>query len=151
LIDDSSNDNIKPGKNRCFKCNAPIYFTPTDTETPSGRPTRDPLTGKVKPLDPSTTEYHICKLDDIEAFRGTEEYRQRVTEWKAKQQNNRNVEDTSTTKDTDATPTNNDVTCSRTEIFGRILADIDHIRTDLTAIKNALKIGTGISSGEAER
>ena len=30
---------------------------------PSGKPTKNPLTGKVVPLDPSTHEYHECKLD----------------------------------------------------------------------------------------
>ena len=30
-------------------------------ETPSGKPTKNPLTGKVVPLDPSTHEYHECK------------------------------------------------------------------------------------------
>jgi hypothetical protein len=50
----------KPNK-KCYKCNLPIYFTSKEAETPSGKPTKDPITGKVIALDPFTNEHHVCK------------------------------------------------------------------------------------------
>src|ERR1043166_133607 len=72
---------IKSGGKRCFKCNGPVYFTSEHAETPSGKPTKNPLTGKVIPLDPSTHEYHECKPEDIEAYRATDERKKKIEEW----------------------------------------------------------------------
>ena len=66
---------IKSGGKRCFKCDGPVYFTSEHAETPSGKPTRNPLTGKVVPLDPSTHEYHECKPEDVETYRETDDTR----------------------------------------------------------------------------
>ncbi len=132
---------------RCFKCGVQIYFTSKDVETPSGKPTKDPITGKYKTLDPVTKEYHLCKSGDIETFKETEEYKQRLAQWKAKQQNDESNGNTSVTKDTDSTLTPHDIT---NQILEQFLSDIDQMKMELTAIKNALKIGTDSSSGEAE-
>src|SRR6476469_6585161 len=79
-----STDN-KPG-NKCYGCGLPICFT-KKAETPSGKPTRNPSTGRVIPLDPETQEYHICKPQYKEAYSETDdEYRKRIAEWKSRQQ-----------------------------------------------------------------
>lgn len=71
---------IKSGGKRCFKCGGPVYFTSEHVETPNGKPTRNPSTGKVVPLDPSTHEYHVCKPEDVETYRETDEYKKRISE-----------------------------------------------------------------------
>jgi hypothetical protein len=134
---------------KCFKCNVPIYFTSKDRETPSGRPTRDPLTGKVMPLDPATQEYHLCKPIDIETFRETEEYKQKIMQWKAKQQNNQNNGDTSTTKGTEGTSSTYETRDITNQILEQVLSDIDQIKMDIISIKDALKSGAS-GSGEAK-
>src|SRR6476646_2826851 len=81
---------INPGK-RCYKCNVAIYFTSKEAETPSGKPTKDLLTGKVIPLDPETQEYHVCKPEDIEAYRETDERKKRIQEWLSTQKSGQEV------------------------------------------------------------
>lgn len=75
MIQEKDEDLSPPAKNRCFRCNSRIYFTSKHAETPSGRPTKDPLTGKVVSLDPFTRDYHVCKTEDIKAYRETDEYK----------------------------------------------------------------------------
>ena len=99
---------IKSDK-RCYGCNVSIYssyFAPKKSETLSGRPARDQITGKVKPLDPSIKEYHTCKPEDMETFKATNEYKQKLYEWKVNQQPRnqyQNCNNSSRTKYIDAT------------------------------------------------
>jgi hypothetical protein len=139
---------------RCFRCGVPIYFASKDTETPSGKPTKDPITGKHKMLDQATKEYHICKSDAVENFRQTEEFKQRILEWKANQQQQQSNRDqdhnsASFTKDPNSTLSNWDVTNNRNLFLEQILTSIDYLKADLAAIKSALRIGTD-SFGETE-
>jgi hypothetical protein len=150
---------IKSGDKRCFKCNGPVYFTSEHAETPSGKPTRNPLTGKVVPLDPSTHEYHVCKPEDVETYRETDEYKNRISEWISKQEGTQIIGSTSITKDTDVVSSSHDTTNNNLTL-GKILACIDHtnavleqvqtdFKADMAAIKNALNIDTDRSSGNA--
>lgn len=146
---DASNSSTTSGKSseyRCFRCGVQIYFTSNDVETPGGKPTKDPITGKYKILDPVTKEYHLCKSSDIETFKETEEYKQRLAQWKANQQNDQSNGNASATKGIDYTSTTYDI---KNAIIEQLLSDIDQIKMDVTAIKNALKIDS-IGSGEAE-
>jgi hypothetical protein len=152
---------IKPG-NRCYKCNVPIYFTSRDTETPSGKPTKNPLTGKVIPLDPSTHEYHVCKHEDVETYRGTDEYKKMISEWITKQEGTQIIGSTGITKDTDVISSSHDITNNNNgmkPILEKIVADINHtnaaleqMRTDFKAeiadVKNMLKNAADISSSD---
>ena len=153
---------IKPGK-RCFKCDGPVYFTSEHAETPSGKPTKNPVTGKVVPLDPSTHEYHECKPEDIEAYRATDERKKKIEEWLSTQKSGQEVAGSSTSytspiHDTssshDATNNNNS---DNNLTLEKILASIDHtnavleqvqtdFKADMAAIKNALSIDTDRSS-----
>jgi|SRR6476659_2100934 len=80
----------KPG-NKCYGCGLPIFFTSKKEETPSGKPTKDPLTGKVIPLDISSNEQHVCKPEDIEAFKQTDERKKRTEEWLSTQKSGQEV------------------------------------------------------------
>ena len=148
---------IKSGGKRCFKCNGPVYFTSEHAETPSGKPTKNPLTGKVVPLDPSTHEYHVCKPEDVETYRETDEDKKRISEWIPKQEGTQNIGNTSITKNTDVISSSHDTTSNNNSdnnlTLGKILARIDHtnavleqMHTDFKAeiahIKNQLKIST---------
>jgi hypothetical protein len=152
---------IKSGDKRCFKCNGPVYFTSEHAETPSGKPTKNPLTGKVVPLDPSTHEYHECKPEDVEIYRETDEYKKRISEWISKQGSAQIIGSTSITKDTDVISSSHDTTNNNNSdnnlTLGKILASIGHtnaaleqmrteFKADMAAIKNALSIDTDRSS-----
>lgn len=119
---------------RCFKCNAEIDFTSKEAKTPSGKPTMDQSTGKVIPLDPATKEYHECKPEDLKAFKQTDEYRTRISEWLSKQQSNQNTGSTSATNGawnfSSIHHTTND-SCNNyiKPILDKILARLDHIYT----------------------
>jgi hypothetical protein len=122
-----------------------IYFTPKKSETLSGRPMRNQITGKVKPIDPSIKEYHTSKPEDIETFKATNEYKQKLYEWKVNQQRGnqyQNCNNSSSTKYIDATQTSYDVTDSRNPILEQIPSNIEYIKAGLMEIKNALKIST---------
>jgi hypothetical protein len=158
---------IKPGK-RYYRCNVPIYFTSKEAETPSGKPTKNVLTGKVIPLDPSTNEYHECKPEDIEAYRETDERKKRLQEYLSTQKSGQEVAGSSTSytsliRDTssnhDAT-NNNNTHNSMNPTLEKILASIDHtnavleqvqtdFKADMAAIKNALSIDTDRSLADA--
>jgi hypothetical protein len=148
---------IKSGGKRCFKCDGPVYFTSEHAETPSGKPTRNPLTGKVVPLDPSTHEYHVCKPEDVKTYRETDEYKKRISEWIPKQEGTQNIGNTNISKDTDVISSSHDTTNSNNSdnnnLTLEILSSIDHtnafleqMHTDFKAeiadIKNQLKIST---------
>ena len=155
---------IKSGDKRCFKCNGPVYFTSEHAETPSGKPTKNPSTGKVVPLDPSTHEYHVCKPEDIETYRETDEYKKRISEWIPKQESAQIIGNTNITKNTDVTSSSHATTNSNNIdnnnlTLGKILDSINHtnaaleqMRTDFKAeiadIKNMLKNTTEISSSD---
>ena len=158
---------IKSGDKRCFKCNGPVYFTSEHAETPSSKPTRNPSTGKVIPLDPSTHEYHECKPEDIEAYRATDEYKKRISEWISKQGSAQNIGNTSISKGTDVISSSHDATNNNNSdnnnlTLGKILARIDYtnavleqvqtdFKADMAAIKNALSIDTDrLSSDDAQ-
>lgn len=138
-------------KNRCFKCNGEIYFTSAHPETPSGKPTKNQLTGKVIPLDPSTHEYHVCKPEDVKAYSETDEYKTRISEWISKISLNPII-------DTNPTPSNSqNHNNNMNQIFEQILTNTNHMnatlrdyKADIEAIKNALKIGTNISSSDVQ-
>src|SRR5205085_9451583 len=153
--------------NRCFRCNGQIYFTSKNAETPSGKPMRNPSTGKVIPFDPETQEYHVCKPQDKEAYRETDERKKRLQEYLSTQSGRevagRRTNYTSPIHDTssshDATNNNNS---DNNLTLGKILAGIDHanavleqvqtdLKVDMAAIKNALSIDTDrSSSGEVQ-
>ena len=153
---------IISGGKRCFKCDGPVYFTSEHAETPSGKPTRNPLTGKVVPLDPSTSEYHECKPEDIEAYRVTDERKKRISEWISKQGSAQNIGNTSISKNTDVISSSHDTTSNNNSdnnnlTLGKILDSINHtnavleqvqtdFKADMAAIKNALSIDTDRSS-----
>jgi hypothetical protein len=159
---------IKPDK-RCYRCNVPIYFTSKEAETPSGKPTKNVLTGKVIPLDPSTNEYHECKPEDIEAYRETDERKKRLQEYLSTQKSGqevagRNTSYTSPVHDTSSSHdvTNNNNSDNNNLTLEKILASINHtnavleqvqtdFKADMTAIKNALSIDTDRSSSDAAR
>jgi hypothetical protein len=126
----------------CYHCGLPIYFTSKDSETPSGMPTKDPITGKAKPLDPSTKEYHVCKQEDIESFRQTDEYKQRLSDWKSKQQqDDRNGVGLSSSKEIGITQINEGVTHVKSlPMLEQILVRLTDMKDDLTIIKATLKI-----------
>lgn len=144
-------------KNKCYKCNVPIFFTSKEALTPSGKPTKDVFSGKAIPLDPFTNEHHVCKPEDIGAFRETETYRSRVARWLSKQQQNENFGSTDTSYNT--TSKNNDNN-STNQDFEKILncithtnavleqmqidykADMAAINEDITAIKNTCVVKT---------
>jgi hypothetical protein len=131
---------IKPGK-RCYRCNVPIYFTSKEAETPSGKPTKDPSTRKVIPLDPSTHEYHVCKPQDIEAYSQTDECKNRVVEWRSKKQNSQEVVggNTSGTYTISNASSNHSTNNSNVHLtLEKLVADIDQIKMDLAAVKNIL-------------
>jgi hypothetical protein len=149
---------IKSGNNRCFKCNAPIYFTSKEAMKQSGKPTKDLLTGRVIPLDPLTQDHHICKPEDIISFRETDQYKNRVGEWISKQQQ-KNSESNSSgiIRDSDAFSTTindtaNDNKDNINSTLEKILKSVDHVASELAAIKHSLTIGTDTtaSSGEAK-
>jgi hypothetical protein len=151
---------LKSGGKRCFKCDGPVYFTSEHAETPSGKPTKNTLTGKVVPLDPSTHEYHACKPEDIEAYRETDEYKNRISEWISKQESAQIIGSTSITKDTDVVSSSHDTTNNNNgmkPILEKIVEDINHtnavleqvqtdFKADIAAIKNALSIDRDRSS-----
>src|ERR1043166_7316623 len=153
---------IKSGGKRCFKCNGPVYFTSEHAETPSGKPTKNPLTGKVVPLDPSTNEYHECKPEDVKTYRETDEYKKRISEWISKQEGTQIIGSTSITKDNDVVASSHDTTNNNNgmkPILEKIVADINHtnaaieqMRTDFKAeiadVKNMLKNAADISSSD---
>ena len=127
---------VKSGDKRCFKCDGSVYFTSEHAETPSGKPTKNPLTGKVVPLDPSTHEYHVCKPEDVETYRATDEYKKRISEWIPKQEGTQIIGSTSITKDTDvissshATTNSNNIDNNNLTLE-KILASIDHTKCNL--------------------
>jgi len=154
---------IKSGGKRCFKCNGPVYFTSEHAETPSGKPTKNPVTGKVVPLDPSTNEYHECKPEDVKTYRETDEYKKRISEWISKQEGTQIIGSTSITKDTDVISSSHDTTNNNNSdnnlTLEKILASINHtnavleqVQTDFKAkiadVKNILKNATDISSSD---
>ena len=153
---------IKSGGKRCFKCNGPVYFTSEHAETPSGKPTRNPLTGKVVPLDPSTHEYHVCKPEDVETYRETDEYKNRISEWISKQEGTQIIGSTSVTKDNDVVSSIHDITNNNNgmkPILEKIVADINHtnaaleqmrtdFKTEIADVKNMLKSATDVSSSD---
>jgi hypothetical protein len=146
----SNNNNIKSRERRCFRCNGPIYFTPKQSETPSGKPTKDPLTGKAIPLEPSTDEYHECQQEEIESYKQTDEYKNRVSDWQSKQMSGHEVVERSTGhrslvcgtpfEDDDK---NHSSSNSINITLEKIKADY---KSDIEAIRNALKIGTDRST-----
>jgi hypothetical protein len=158
---------LKSSGKRCFKCNGLVYFTSEHAETASGKPTRNPSTGKVIPLDPSTSEYHECKPEDIEAYRVTDERKKRISEWISKQGSTQNIGNTSISKNTDVISSGHGTTSNNNSdnnnlTLGKILASIDHtnavleqvqtdFKADMAVIKNALSIDTDrSSSGDAQ-
>lgn len=138
----------------CFKCNVPVFFTSKEALTPRGKPTKDVFTGKAIPLDPSTGEHHVCKPEDISAYRETDKYKRTVAEWKSRQQQKEeNFGSTDTSYNT--TNKNND------DSLGKILNSISHTnavleqmqidyKADMAAIKYALKIDSDSSSSSGE-
>jgi hypothetical protein len=144
---------IKSSNKRCFRCNGLIYFTSKEAETPSGKPTKDSLTGKVIPLDPFTQDYHICRPEDISTYRETDEYKERIAGWKSTQQQknlesiSNTIQDSNTVSSTYKDDNNNN---STNLTLDKILTGIDHIRSELADIKNSLKIATDISSSQDE-
>jgi hypothetical protein len=156
---------IKPGK-RCYRCNVAIYFTSKEAETPSGKPTKNVLTGKVIPLDPSTNEYHEYKPEDIEDYRETDERKKRLQEYLSTQKSGQEVagRNPSYTSPVHDTSSSHDVTNNNNSdnnlTLEKILASINHtnavleqvqtdFKADMTAIKNALSIDTDRSSDAA--
>jgi hypothetical protein len=157
---DKDNDfstGIKSGGKRCFKCDGPVYFISKEAETPSGKPTKNPSTGKVIPLDPSTHEYHECKPEDVETYRETDEYKKRISEWISKQGSTQNIGNTSITKNTEVISSSHDTTSNNNSdnnlTLGKILSSIDHtnafleqmhtdFKVEIDDIKNQLKIST---------
>lgn len=140
-----SND-TKSGNYTCFRCKREIHFTSKQAQTPSGKPTKDPSTGKVIPLDPSTNDYHECKPEDVKEYRETEEYKTRVSAWIAKQQDSLNtvIHDTSSNHETINNKSNVNLT------FEKILTRLDRMTTDIAHIKNALKIGADKSASTTD-
>ena len=154
--------------NRCFRCNGQIYFTSKNAETPSGKPTRNPSTGRVIPLDPETQDYHVCNPEDIEDYRETDERKKRLQEYLSAQKIGREVAGrrTNYTSPIHDTSSSHDVTnnnnIDNNLTLGKILASIDHtnavleqvqtdFKADMAAIKNALSIDTDrSSSGEVQ-
>ena len=149
-----STDN-KPG-NKCYGCGLPICFT-KKAETPSGKPTRNPSTGRVIPLDPETQEYHVCKPEDIEAYRETDERKKRIQEWLSTQKSGQEVAGSSTSYTSpilDTSSNHEDTNNDHVKMtLDKILTGIDHTnailedyKEDIAAIKNAVKIRTDSSS-----
>ena len=131
---------INPGK-RCYRCNVPIYFTSKESETPSGKPTKDLLTRKVIPLDPSTHEYHVCKPQDIEAYSQTDECKNRVSEWRSKKQNSHEVVGSNTSGIYTISNSSSNHSANNSNVhltLEKIVTDIDQIKMDLAAVKNIL-------------
>ena len=86
----------------------------------------------------------------METFKATNEYKQKLYEWKVNQQPRnqyQNCNNSSSTKYIDATQTSYDVTDSRNPILEQIPSNIEYIKAGLMEIKNALKISTN-SLGE---
>jgi hypothetical protein len=154
----SNNNNVKSRERRCFRCNGPIYFTPKQSETPSGKPTKDPLTGKAIPLEPSTDEYHQCRPEEIESYKQTDEYKNRVSDWQSKQLSGHEVVERSTgntnlvsdisSKDDEKNDSNRmNLTLEKIQIsIDHTNAVLEQIKADykadIVAIRNALKIDT---------
>ena len=127
-----------------IKCNVAIYFTSKEAETPSGKPTKNPLTGKIIPLDPSTSEYHECKPEDIEAYRATDEHKKKIEEWLSTQKSGQEVVGssnsyTSASNDTssshDATNKNNSMSLT----LEKIMTGINHINAFLEQMHTDFK------------
>ena len=143
-------------KNRCFRCNGRIYFTSKEAQTPSGRATKDPLTGKVIALDPLTNDHHVCKPEDISIYKETEEYKERIAGWKSRQQQKNFESISNTIKDSDSVSFSNHAAYkndnnnnSTSLTLEKILTGIDNIKSELAAIKNSLKIGTDVLSSSS--
>jgi hypothetical protein len=102
--------------------------------TPSGKPTKDLLRGKVIPLDPLTKDYHIYKSEDIEAYKQTDE--RRIEQWLVKRENSQELSQSSTSL-TYNTPSNHDTT-NNNNFKLLIIQELDHcnqpsrLRTGLT-------------------
>jgi hypothetical protein len=126
----------------CFRCNKPIEFTSKVTETPSGSPTKDPLTQKPKPLDPLTKEYHVCREEDVAVYKNTPEYQERTAQWKATL-GSANAGNTYNTN----TPIQQQQQQSYTprkdvDLFsqGKITRDLDYLKKSIVELKKALNI-----------
>jgi hypothetical protein len=136
----------------CFRCNKPIEFTSKVTETPSGSPTKDPLTQKPKPLDPLTKEYHVCREEDVAAYKTTPEYQKRVAEWKANR-GSLNVGNTGNTTHNNITleQQQQSYTPSKNEdLFfqGKIERDLDYLKKSMLEVKKTLKIPLSQEEGD---
>jgi molecular chaperone DnaK (HSP70) len=143
-------------KNKCFKCNGPIYFISSEAETPTGKPTKDVFTGKPIPLDPITHEQHTCRPEDIEAFKQTDLYKSRRLKWLSEQNQSNQIttSNSSTTNNADAAPSTHDTAINNMNLtLEKILTEIDSIRMELEEIKTSLKTGSDktLSSSAGEK